>query len=140
MRRSYFYTITLALVMLVMASAGASAQTRIRIDGYRVQIYSGGNTRQAKSEAQQMARRAEIWFADQHNVYTHFASPHWVCRVGDFKSRYEAQQLLTEMRQSKRFPGAVIVKSKINIRTDELRKETPDSCSAGAPTAYTPHP
>lgn len=101
---------------------------RIRVNGFRVQVYYGGNNQKSKLQARKMAERAKIWFEDLP-VYTSFSSPHWICRVGDFQTREEAMEVLQAMRESRRFPRAIIVKSKINITEDELRREEPDSCA-----------
>ena len=112
---------------------------RIRINGFRVQVYYGGNNQKSKQEAYKKAQLVKIWFEGLH-VYTSFSSPHWICRVGDFQTREEAMEVLLAMRESGRFPGAAIVKSRINIREDELRREEPaDSCAAGDSTAYNPN-
>lgn len=104
---------------------------RMRVNGFRVQVYYGGNNHKAKLQAQRMAERAKIWF-EEYAVYTSFASPHWICRVGDFQTREEAMELLTAMRESGRFPMAVIVKSKVNVFLDEHnRAEQSDSCATG---------
>ena len=113
---------------------------RIRINGFRVQVYYGGNNQKSKQQARQMAERAKIWF-EELPVYTSFSSPHWICRVGDFQTREEAMEVLTAMRESGRFPRAIIVKSKINIYEHELRREEPtDSCATGDSTAYSTNP
>jgi len=31
----------------------------------------------------------------------HFISPHWVCRVGDFKTREEAARYVTRLRKAR---------------------------------------
>jgi hypothetical protein len=109
---------------------------RIRVNGFRVQVYYGGNDQKSKVQARNMAQRAKIWFEDLP-VYTTFISPHWICRVGDFQTREEAMEVLAAMRESGRFPMPIIVKSKINIYEHELRREEPtDSCAAGDSTAY----
>lgn len=109
---------------------------RLRINGFRVQVYYGGNDQKSKLEARKMGERVKIWF-DDLKVYTSFTSPHWICRVGDFQTRDEAMVVLQAMRESGRFPRAIIVKSKINITEDELRREEPaDSCATRDTTAY----
>lgn len=114
---------------------------RMRVNGFRVQVYYGGNNHQSKLQAQRMAERAKIWFEEQ-SVYTSFASPHWICRVGDFQTREEAMELLKAMRESGRFPMAVIVKSKVNVFLDEQsRTEQPtDSCATGDTAACKENP
>jgi hypothetical protein len=112
---------------------------RLRINGFRVQVYYGGNDQKSKLEARKMGERVKIWFEDL-KVYTSFVSPHWICRVGDFQTRDEAMVVLQTMRESGRFPRAIIVKSKINITEDELRREEPaDSCATRDTTAYNPN-
>lgn len=88
--------------------------TKVRINGYRIQIFSGGNSRQDKLNASNYAQRSKTFFPDIE-VYTGFVSPHWMCRVGDFKTREEAMEVLQLMRETGRFPEAVIVKSKVNV-------------------------
>lgn len=86
---------------------------KVRLNGYRIQVFSGGNSRRAKNEALTMQNRVRIYF-DDIAVYTHFQSPHWICRVGDFLTIQEAREMLKQMRETGRFPEAVIVKSKVN--------------------------
>lgn len=85
---------------------------KVRVNGYRIQVYLGGNSRQAKYEAQQMGRRVKGYFGDLA-VYTHFVSPHWICRVGDFRTYEEANEVFQQLKQTNNFNEAVIVKSKI---------------------------
>ena len=82
--------------------------------GFRIQVYAGGNSRQAKSEAHRMAGVVRSHFSDVA-VYTSFISPRWVCRVGDFKTREEAMEQLRKMRETQQFGEASIVKSKIYV-------------------------
>ena len=85
---------------------------RVRANGYRIQVYAGGNNRQAKSEAYRMANLVRANF-DGVQVYTHFISPRWICRVGDFRTYEEATDMLRRMRETQKFREASIVKSKI---------------------------
>ena len=85
---------------------------KVRVNGYRIQVYLGGNSRQAKYEAQQMGRRVKSYIGDLA-VYTHFISPHWICRVGDFKTYEEANEVFQQLKQANNFSEAVIVKSKV---------------------------
>ena len=87
---------------------------RMRATGYRVQVYAGGNNRQAKAEAYRMAGIVRSTFSDV-SVYTNFISPRWTCRVGDFKTREEAMELLQRMRETQKFREASIVKSQIVV-------------------------
>lgn len=156
MKKSFFMSIFFAMLALTSLHAQQNDSTavfsqdstaiqvkkdsvppkRLRINGFRVQVYYGGNNQKAKQEARKMAERVKIWF-EELPVYTSFSSPHWICRVGDFQTRDEAMEVLQAMRESGRFPKAIIVKSKINITEDELRREEPvDSCATRDTTAY----
>lgn len=96
-----------------VAHVDSSLLTKVRINGFRVQLYSGGNSRIDKMRAQGMAQSAKGLFT-QSSVYTQFISPHWVCRMGDFKTHEEAVTMLREVRATGRFPEAVIVRCKVN--------------------------
>ncbi len=86
---------------------------KVRMNGYRVQVYAGGNSRDAKRRAYQMEAQVRTLFPDQP-VYTRFVSPRWICHVGDFQTRDEALDLLRELRKTGRFSEAITVKCKIN--------------------------
>lgn len=86
----------------------------IKMQGFRVQVYSGGNSRKAKQAAERMARQVKGYFPDQP-VYTHFYSPRWICRVGDFRTIEEANEMLRQMKEKGDFRQAVIVKSIVQI-------------------------
>lgn len=87
---------------------------RSRAVGYRIQVYAGGNNRNAKSEAYRMANQVRSEFPELP-VYTHFISPRWICRVGDFRTNDEAREVLRKMRQTSKFREASIVKSYIIV-------------------------
>lgn len=86
----------------------------MKANGYRIQVYAGGNSRTSRQEAQRMAGKVKSYFNDMP-TYTHFQSPRWICRVGDFRTYEEASQALHEMRATKQFDEALIVKSVIQI-------------------------
>ena len=87
---------------------------RTYVNGYRIQVYSGGNNRKSKQEAASMAGRVRSQFPEAA-VYTHFVSPHWICRVGDFRTVEEANDLLRQMRATGQFNEAIVVKSKVAV-------------------------
>ena len=102
-----------ACVHTPVAPVDSSLLTKVRINGFRVQLYSGGNSRMDKMRAQSMAQTAKGMFS-QSSVYTQFISPHWVCRMGDFKTHEAALMQLREVRATGCFPEAVIVRCKVN--------------------------
>ncbi|MBQ4229855.1 MAG: SPOR domain-containing protein [Bacteroidaceae bacterium] len=89
--------------------------TKVRMNGYRIQVYFGDNSRQGKAEARAAGLRFRNSFPE-HSVYVSFISPHWLCRVGDFRTREEAREVLRQIREMGMFREAVVVKSKINAR------------------------
>lgn len=86
---------------------------KVRMNGYRVQVYAGGNSRDAKRRAYQVEALVKKLFPEQP-VYTRFVSPRWICHVGDFKTRAEALRLLKDMRRTGKFSEAITVRCKIN--------------------------
>ncbi len=88
---------------------------KVRISGYRIQVYFGDNSRKGKTEARSAGLRFRNSFPHLP-VYVSFVSPHWLCRAGDFRTMEEAQEVLRQIREMGIFREAVIVKSKINIR------------------------
>ena len=95
-------------------TAAVKTVRKMKANGYRIQVYAGGNSRDARMEAQRMANKVKSYFSDM-TTYTHFQSPRWICRVGDFRTYEEASQALHEMRETKQFDEALIVKSVIQI-------------------------
>ncbi len=86
----------------------------IKRPGYRIQVYAGNNTRNAKNEAYAEASRVREVFPEL-NVYTSFIPPRWLCRVGDFRTIEEADAVMRRLRESKVFKEVSIVKDQINI-------------------------
>ena len=86
----------------------------IKSNGYRVQLYAGNNTRQAKSEAHEMGELVRKLFP-QLTIYTTFNPPRWLCRVGDFRSIEEADAMMRQLRATGEFKEVAIVKDYINI-------------------------
>lgn len=94
----------------------ASAEERkvIKSSGYRVQVYAGSNTRQAKNEAYTVASNIKEYFPDL-TVYTSFNPPRWLCRAGDFRSIEEADAIMRKLRATGVFKEVSIVKDQISI-------------------------
>lgn len=92
-----------------------SKSKKIQTVGYRIQIYAGGNTRFAKEEAQ----KAALYVGENYPeipVYTEFVAPRWVCRVGDYKTIEEADQVMRMLKKSRKFKEIAILPNQlINI-------------------------
>ena len=86
-------------------STGESQQksnSRATSVGYRVEVFADNNARTAKSQA--LARRRNLASRmPQYETYMVFESPYWRVRIGDFKSRSEAESALAEIRRA--FPA-----------------------------------
>ena len=93
-------------------STREGSRSRYRAQGYRIQVFTGGNDRAAKLAAQDMKIKVQRYFPEL-SVYIHFQSPRWVCRVGDFLSREEAQHYVKLIKKKRLSPEAAIVKSPI---------------------------
>ena len=88
------------------------ARARYQATGFRIQVYTGGNSRNDKAKAQQLQMRCRQAFPEL-SAYVHFISRHWVCRVGDFKDRNEAQRYASQIRRKKLSYEVRIVKSTV---------------------------
>lgn len=84
-----------------------------RITGYRVQAFSGGNSRADRQKAESIGSAIKMRFPDLP-VYVHFYSPRWICRVGNFRTYDEANNVLKEIK-SMGYRQACIVKGKITV-------------------------
>lgn len=91
-----------------------NATVREKARGYRIQVYFGGNQRTDQSKAQQIGTKIQSRFPEL-KAYTTFESPHWRCRVGDFKTREDAAPYVRRLRSTGFCPDAAIVRSEIYI-------------------------
>lgn len=87
--------------------------------GYRVQIFYGSDRREVFN---QQARFKTLY--PRLNTYLIYKEPNYYVRVGDFRTRLEAQRLMSEIRPT--FPTLFIFREKINapqldITTDDQR-------------------
>ena len=98
-----------------LATDSLAIGPKVKIKGYRIQVYFGDNSRKGKTEARAAGLRFRNYFPYQP-VYVSFVSPHWLCRIGDFRTMEEAGEVLRQIREMGIFREAVVVKSKINVR------------------------
>lgn len=96
------------------AASSYTPRQRYNSTGYRIQIYTGGNTRNDKSAALKAQQKCRSAFPELA-TYVHFVSPHWVCRVGDFLRREDAQRYANKLRSKKVSTEVRIVSSNIII-------------------------
>ena len=75
--------------------------------GYRVQVFYGSNRREVFSE---QAKFNGLY--PSQNTYITYKQPNYYLRVGDFRSRLDAQKFMNELRSE--FPTLFIFREKIN--------------------------
>ena len=75
--------------------------------GYRVQVFYGSDRRQVFN---QQTKFNSLY--PELNTYITYKQPNYYLRVGDFRTRLEAQHLMNELRSS--FPTLFIFREKIN--------------------------
>lgn len=85
-----------------------------KVPGYRVQVYAGNNSQRARNEAGQVGEKVKELFP-QYKVYTLFASPRWLCRIGDYRTIEEADAVMRELKGSGAFKEISIVRSLIEL-------------------------
>ena len=84
-----------------------------KVNGYRVQVYAGGNSRADKTAAQKAGNDVKRAYPELP-VYVHFYSPRWICRVGNFRSYEEANVVLARVKKLG-YKQACIVSGKITV-------------------------
>lgn len=98
------------------SDSNAATQPSSSRAGYRVQVFDDNNPRTARSQAKASQGRVASAFP-QYRTYMTFNSPYWRVKVGDFRTRGEAEAAMAEIREA--FPSLSshlrIVRDKINI-------------------------
>ena len=85
-----------------------------KANGYRIQIYSGGNKRTDREKCERIAARVKSHFPDLP-IYVHFYTPSWKCRAGNYTSLEEAQSMLRQIK-ALGYNQACLVKGKVNVQ------------------------
>lgn len=89
------------------ASTGRTGRAIVSQMGYRVQIFYGSDRREVfNQQAKFNSSFPEL------NTYITYKQPNYYLRVGDFRTRLEAQRLMNELRPM--FPTLFIFREKIN--------------------------
>ncbi len=95
-------------------SSASNQPKMLKMRGFRVQVYAGNNSRQARSEAFDVEMKVKKVFSDI-SVYTYFQPPRWLCRVGDYKTIEEAHNAMRMLKATGIFKEVSIVREQINI-------------------------
>ena len=85
-----------------------------KVNGYRVQVFAGGNSRNDRIKAEKVGSEIKSLFPGEP-VYVHFYSPRWICRMGNYRSYEEAHEILVRVKNLG-YQSAIIVKGKITVQ------------------------
>lgn len=85
-----------------------------KTQGYRIQVFSGGNSRKDRQKAENAGTAMKSYFPSEP-IYVHFYSPSWKCRMGNYKSLYEARKILAQVKKLG-YTQACIVKGTISVQ------------------------
>lgn len=88
-------------------STGKPGTTIVSQMGYRVQIFYGSDRREVFNEQSKFNNSFP-----ELNTYITYKQPNYYLRVGDFRTRLEAQRLMNELKPF--FPTLFIFREKIN--------------------------
>ena len=85
-----------------------------KVNGYRVQVFAGGNSRNDRIKAEKIGSEIKSLFPGVP-VYVHFYTPRWICRMGNYRSYEEAHEVLNRVKNLG-YQSAIIVKGKITVQ------------------------
>ena len=84
------------------------------VEGYRVMVYSGNNSGQARDEANAMAKFMREKFPGAE-VYVVFEPPIRSCLYGDYRTREEAEAVMYKLKATRKFREISVRKCLINL-------------------------
>jgi len=93
-----------------------------KVNGYRVQVFAGGNSRNDRIKAERTGSEIKAQFPGVP-VYVHFYTPRWICRMGNYRTYEEAHEVLTRVKNLG-YDSAIIVKGKITVSYQPSPDET----------------
>lgn len=93
-----------------------------KVNGYRVQVFAGGNSRNDRIKAERTGSEIKAQFPGVP-VYVHFYTPRWICRMGNYRTYEEAHEVLTRVKNLG-YNSAIIVKGKITVSYQPTPDET----------------
>jgi predicted small secreted protein len=97
----------------LMGSIAVKGEKR-QVEGYRVLVYSGNNSRAARDEANKMARFMRDNFPGAE-VYVEFDPPIRSCQYGDYRTREEAEAVMYKLKATRKFKEISVKKCLINL-------------------------
>lgn len=93
---------------------GKMAVKTTQVEGYRVMVFSGNNSRVARDEANKWAKYMRDNFPGAE-VYVVFESPIRSCQYGDYRTREEAEAVMYKLKATKKFREISVRKTLINL-------------------------
>ena len=84
-----------------------------KVNGYRVQVFAGGNSRNDRLKAERTGENIKSAFPDEP-IYVHFYSPRWCCRFGNFRKQDDATEMVKKMKKLG-YKSACVVKTTITV-------------------------
>ena len=84
------------------------------VEGYRVLLYSGNNSRQARDEANAMAEYMRSKYPGAE-AYVVFEPPIRSCLYGDYRTREEAEAVMYRLKATRKFKEISVKKCMINL-------------------------
>jgi hypothetical protein len=85
------------------------------MDGFRIQVFSDSGVN-SKTKAQAAVDEFKARFPGQ-GAYLSFKSPNYKVRIGDFRTKLDAQRFLIELTAD--YPNAFIIEDQINLPATE---------------------
>ena len=85
-----------------------------QVEGYRVMVYSGNNSAQAREEANKMAQFMRENFPGAE-AYVEFNPPIRTCLYGDYRTREEAEAVMYKLKSTRKFKEISVKKCLINL-------------------------
>ncbi|MDR1742576.1 MAG: SPOR domain-containing protein [Dysgonamonadaceae bacterium] len=104
----------------VASLRSGDGSSTVRVTGYKIQAFSGNDPRTSKNEAYSKQSMINGAFPGLETKII-FDSPFWRLRVGNFKSREDAEAVMSQMSQ--KFPSfgkeMYIVRDEVRIAVDD---------------------
>lgn len=102
-------------------TTGENSVPYVKMRGFKIQAFSGNNQRTSKNEAYRKQSLISQAFPE-HEAVVAFDSPFWRLRVGNFRTRGEASDLMRDLRKA--FPAfgkeMYIVIDEVKIPIEEV--------------------
>ena len=85
-----------------------------KVEGYRIVVYSGNNSAQARDEALRMQKYMRDKYPDAQ-AYVVFESPIRSCMYGDFRTKEEAEAVMYKLKATRKFKELYVRKCLVNL-------------------------